>query len=69
MIISDENIKKLKPYIKNLDEILEKNDRRTMIDTLDDLFLYYLQPDDEPSELSLMFEKIRDQFYYDNFIR
>lgn len=77
MILSKEHLNTIRPHISKVAvvddlDILVQSDKRedlyTILDALDDLFVYYLQPDDEPSDLSLMFEKIRDQFYYDNFL-
>ena len=76
MIINEENVEKIRPYMArftyDLDSLILSNkaeDKLILLDILDDLFAIYIQADGEPSDLSLMFEKIRDQFYYDNFIR
>jgi hypothetical protein len=67
MVIDKEQIKRLKPFIKNIDELVEHDDIQEILDAIDDLIIdNILGNHDEPDERGIQFQKIYDEIYYQN---
>lgn len=63
-IITDEQIEKLRPYLKNIDELLFDHDK--FEDELDSAILYETDRNFDPTPTSLMLERIYDDIYWQN---
>jgi hypothetical protein len=66
MIIKDEQIEKLKPYIENITELVQSDDIQEMLDTIDDIIIDHIlgnndEPDDEAIELQKLYDEINNQ--------
>lgn len=67
MIIKNEQIEELKPYIKNIDELIQKDDVQELLDVIDDIIVdNILGNDDEPDEEGIKLQKIYDQINNQN---
>ncbi len=67
MIITDEQINKLKPYIENIDDLIQKGDVQDLLDAIDDVIVdNILGNNDEPDEEGIELQKIYDQIYNQN---
>lgn len=67
MIIKNEQIEELKPYIKNIDELVQKDDVQDLLDAIDDAIVDdILGNDDEPTEEGIKLQKIYDDIFNQN---
>lgn len=67
MIINDEQIKALKPYIDNIEDLIEKDDVQEVLDAIDDVIVdNILGNDDEPDDEGIKLQKIYDEIYDQN---
>ena len=67
MIIKPEQIKELKPYIENIDELIQDGDVQDLLDAIDDVIVdNILGNNDEPDEEGIRLQKIYDQIYVQN---
>lgn len=67
MIISDEQIKKLKPYIDDIDSIVQIGDVQEVLDAIDDVIVdNILGNNDEPDEEGIILQKIYDEIMNQN---
>ena len=67
MIIKNEQIEKLKPYIENIDELIQNDDVQEVLDAIDDVIIdNILANNDEPDEEGIELQKIYDQIYNQN---
>lgn len=67
MIIKDEQIEVLKPYIENIDELVQSGSVQEVLDAIDDVIVdNILGNDDEPDEEGIKLQKIYDEIYNQN---
>ena len=67
VIITEEQIKKLRPYIKNLDELLAKEDDEELLLELDSVIVdNIITNNDEPDAEGKKLQLIYDQIFYQN---
>ena len=67
MIVSNEQIKALKPYIDNIEDIIEKDDGPEVLDAIDDVIVdNILGNNDEPDDEGIKLQKIYDEIYDQN---
>lgn len=67
MIITDIQIKELRPFIKNIDEIVLKNNVDELLSTIDDIIVdNILGNNDEPDDTGVKLQLIYDQIYNQN---
>lgn len=66
MVITDEQINELKPYIENLDELIAADDVEALLEAVDDIIVDNIlgnndEPDDEGIKLQLIYDQIYNQ--------
>lgn len=67
MIVSNEQIKVLKPYIDNIEDLIEKDDVQEVLDAIDDVIVdNILGNNDEPDDEGIKLQKIYDEIYDQN---
>ena len=67
MIVSNKQIKKLKPYIENIEDLIEEDDVQAVLDAIDDVIVdNILGNNDEPDDEGIKLQKIYDEIYYQN---
>lgn len=67
MIVSNEQIKALKPYIDNIEDLIEKDDVQEVLDAIDDVIVdNILGNNDEPDDEGIKLQKIYDEIYDQN---
>lgn len=67
MIIKDEQIEKLKPYIENIAELIQNDDIQEVLDAIDDVIVdNILGNNDEPDEEGIILQKLYDQIFNQN---
>jgi len=67
MIITDEQIEFLKPYIENIDELVRNGSVQEVLDAIDDVIVdNILGNDDEPDEEGIKLQKVYDEIYNQN---
>ncbi len=67
MVITDEQINELKPYIENLDELITNGDVEALLEALDDVIIdNILGNNDEPDEEGVKLQLIYDRIYNQN---
>lgn len=67
MIIKDEQIEILKPYIENIDELVQNGSVQEVLDAIDDAIVdNILGNDDEPDEEGIKLQKMYDEIYNQN---
>lgn len=67
MIVSEEQINELKPYIKNIYEVISEGDVRKLLEAIDDLIVEnILNKNDEPDDEGVRLQRIYDQIYIQN---
>lgn len=67
MIIKDEQIEILKPYIENIDELVQNDSVQEVLDAIDDVIVdNILGNDDEPDEEGIKLQKVYDEIYNQN---
>lgn len=67
MIVKAEHIEALKPYIKNIEELIKADDIQTVLDAIDDVIIdNILANNDEPDEEGVKLQKIYDDIFYEN---
>lgn len=64
--ITDEQMKRLKKEIPNIDEIIKSDDVNDLLLTIDDAILDNLDEDDEPTEKGIELQRIYDQIFNQN---
>ena len=74
VIISEEDIADLKVYIPDINEKIEELDAddldafNDLLDEIDNIYLIYgIDKNDEPNDIGLKYEKIRDRIFIDNY--
>lgn len=67
MIISNKQIEKLRTYIKNIDELVQKEDVQEILNSIDDIIVNNILGNNcEPNEEGIELQKIYDQIFNDN---
>lgn len=67
MIVKDEQIEILKPYIENIDELVQNGSVQEILDAIDDVIVdNILGNDDEPDEEGIKLQKVYDEIYNQN---
>ena len=67
VIITDEQIKKLRPYIENLDDLIAKEDDEELLLALDEVIVdNIIANNDEPDAEGIKLQLIYDQIFNQN---
>lgn len=67
MIVKAEQIDVLKPYIENIEELVESDDVQTVLDAIDDVIVdNILANNDEPDEEGIKLQKTYDEIFNQN---
>ncbi len=67
MNITIEQIKELKPYIENIENLVSDGDVQKLLDAIDDVIVdNILANDDEPDEEGIKLQKIYDEIFNQN---
>ena len=67
MIVKAEQIEVLKPYIKNIEELVESDDVQAVLDAIDDVIVdNILANNDEPDDEGIKLQKIYDEIFNEN---
>lgn len=67
MIITDQQIRELEVYIKNIKELVQKGDVQEVLDAIDDVIVSnILGNNDEPDEEGIRLQRIYDDIFYEN---
>lgn len=67
MIIRDEQIAALKPYIENIESLIESDDVQEVLDAIDDVIVdNILGNNDEPDDEGIKLQKIYDEIFNQN---
>ena len=67
MIVKGEQVKVLKQYISNIEELIEEDDVQAVLDAIDDVIIdNILGNNDEPDEEGIMLQRIYDEIFYQN---
>lgn len=67
MIVEAEQVKVLKQYISNIEELIEEDDVQAVLDAIDDMIVdNILGNNDEPDEEEIMLQRIYDEIFYQN---
>jgi hypothetical protein len=67
MIVKAEQIEVLKPYIENIEELVELDDVQAVLDAIDDVIVdNILANNDEPDDEGIKLQKIYDEIFNEN---
>ena len=67
MIVKAEQIEVLKPYIENIEELVESDDVQAVLDAIDDVIVdNILANNDEPDDEGIKLQKIYDEIFNEN---
>ena len=67
MIVKTEQIEVLKPYIENIEELVESDDVQVVLDAIDDVIVdNILANNDEPDDEGIKLQKIYDEIFNEN---
>lgn len=67
MIIKNEQIEMLKPYIENLEDLIAEDDVQMLLDTIDDVIVEnILGNNDEPDAEGIKLQKVYDEIFSQN---
>lgn len=67
MVIKSNQVKKLKPYIENIEKIIEEDDVQEVLDAIDDVIVdHILENNDEPDAIGIELQRVYDQIYNQN---
>lgn len=67
MIVKIEQIEILKPYIENIEDLIEEDDVQTVLEAIDDVIVdNILGNSDEPDEDGIKLQKIYDEIFNQN---
>lgn len=68
MIITEQQIKTLKPYITNIEQLVKEDDADQILDLLNDVIVEnIIDHDDEPDAEGIRLQLIWDRIFVDNF--
>lgn len=67
MIVKAEQMEVLKPYIENIEELVESDDVQAVLDAIDDVIVdNILANNDEPDDEGIKLQKIYDEIFNEN---
>lgn len=67
MIVKAEQIEVLKPYIENIEDLVESDDVQVVLDAIDDVIVdNILANNDEPDDEGIKLQKIYDEIFNEN---
>jgi len=70
MIITRTQIEQLKPYIENIEELIQKDDINELLNAVDDIIIDNIlrnkEEPDEPDEEGIRIQKLYDEIYDQN---
>jgi len=70
MIITRTQIEQLKPYIENVEELIQKDDINELLNAVDDIIIDNIlrnkEEPDEPDEEGIRIQKLYDEIYDQN---
>ena len=67
MVINTKQIKALKPYIGNIEELIAAGDLQVVLDAIDDVIVdNALGNNDEPDDVGIKLQKIYDDIFQQN---
>ena len=67
MIVKAEQIEVLKPYIEDIEELIETDDVQVVLDAIDDVIVgNILANNDEPDDEGIKLQKIYDEIFNEN---
>ena len=67
MIVKNEQIEALKPYIENIEDLIAEDDVQALLDAIDDVIVdNILGNNDEPDDEGIKLQRIYDQIYNQN---
>ncbi|MCD7817848.1 MAG: hypothetical protein LUH07_02195 [Lachnospiraceae bacterium] len=67
MIIKSDQVEELKPYIENIEELIDTDDVQSVLDAIDDVIIdNILGNNDEPDEEGIKLQRIYDQIMMQN---
>ena len=67
MIITEQQIRELEVYIKNIKELVQKGDVQEVLDAIDDVIVSnILGNNDEQDEEGIRLQRIYDDIFYEN---
>lgn len=67
MIVKAEQIEVLKPYIENIEDLVESDDVQAVLDAIDDVIVdNILANNDEPDDKGIKLQKIYDEIFNEN---
>ena len=67
MIVKTEQIEVLKPYIENIEDLVESDDVQAVLDAIDDVIVdNILANNDEPDDEGIKLQKIYDEIFNEN---
>ena len=67
MIVNDEQIEILKPYIENIEDLISNDNLEELLEAIDDAIVdNILTNNDEPDEEGIKIQRIYDQIYNQN---
>ena len=65
VFITQEQIEILRPYVNNLDELIQQEDDVLLLEAINDLIIQnILDNDDEPNEEGIMLQRIWDAIFF-----
>lgn len=67
MIVKSEQIEVLKPYIDNIEDLVESDDAQSVLDAIDNVIVEnILANNDEPDDEGIKLQKIYDEIFNQN---
>lgn len=67
MIVKAEQIEVLKPYIEDIEDLVESDDVQAVLDAIDDVIVdNILANNDEPDDEGIKLQKIYDEIFIEN---
>ncbi len=67
MLVTQKQIEILKPYIKNIEELIADDNVQELLDAIDDVIVdNILANNDEPDDEGIMLQKLYDEIFYQN---
>ena len=67
IIVKHEQLKELKSYIDNIEELIAADDIQNLLDAIDDVIVSnILENNDEPDDEGIRLQRIYDQIYMQN---
>ena len=68
ILITDDQIQELQPYIYNIDKYIQDDDIQGLLDAVDDVIISnILKNNDEPDKEGVRLQGLYDDIYYQNW--